>query len=595
MDWHDSMNERNLQSVTTQAVSTFSEVNFHRGNTLLKLSNTYPSLLLTIIESIQNAIDGMGTRIFVGIDLRTRRVSIADNGSGVDVFTFEKALTSVGQSIKTAGKLGRFGLGLISPLNKCESFTFTSSSIQNNRRSSTRWTFNARSIGIQHRDLTIPRQTINSLPGVYNCFKPYLTGEYAEQYRTVVNMDKVTEDKVISIMDLDELENETLSKLGNAMRRNKEPIKILVVLIDDKGLVQRREITANDFSGEKLPEIVYKDKEAGTVTITLYRAQRRSGQRRGLVSVMEANNPSSISIQDFGRQARMTKWKDDINAVISALTSGYFEGTISSSAISLSPERTKFENNVALRELYYALGLWFEEHGKSQFKNEQDASRENRYQELGLQSQERIRDFLNQPAGERIMAALHATVKFGRLGNGHVSPTSGKPNGLEPISSVRVGQGGAGVPRKPSDTPSKPKPPKAESNEGRKDRPGDTPFGTTGPRGTNRRLVRGDSQGLWYEHSDLATSSRLWEFDLELGVLTFNVRHPLWTRLDETNGKHIAKNKRWILHLQEWLTLQVLNLLVQYPDANDFDERRCIIDDQQKLYVEMFIVNGSSH
>ncbi|MFZ1300997.1 MAG: ATP-binding protein, partial [Candidatus Microsaccharimonas sp.] len=490
----------------------FSEVNFHRGNTLLRLSNTYPSLLQTVIEAIQNGIDGEATRIFVGIDMRTHRVSIADNGKGVDVFTFEKALGSVGQTIKAAGKLGRFGLGLVSPLNKCRRFTFTTSPANGTGRTSTRWTFEAQEISTHHKDLKIPRQTLNGTPGVFNVFREYLVGEFKVLYRTVVNMDRVTEDKVISIMDLDELESETLSKLGNAMRRSLKPIKILVVLLDDKGRLQRREITASDFTGEKLPPLVYQDNDAGKVTISLYRAQRRSGQRRGLVSVMEADSPSSISMHDFSRQARMMKeWKDDTKGAIAALASGYFEGSISADKITLSPERSKFENNAALHGLYSVLWLWYEEHGKSQFQNEQDVSRENRYQELGLQSQQRIKDILNQPAGERILAALHASVKFGRLGNGHSSPTSGKPDGIEPIPSVRIGQGGAGVPRKPTAVPQPPKatePPKPKE----RDRPGDTPFGATGPRGTNRRLVQGDSQGLWYEHSDLATSSRLWEF-----------------------------------------------------------------------------------
>jgi hypothetical protein len=399
----------------------------------------------------------------------------------------------------------------------------------------------------------------------------------------MVNMKGITDDKVISLMDLDELESETLSKLGNEMRRKR--VKVLVVLIDDKGRVDRREITASDFAGEKLPEVSYNDNEAGKVTISLYRAQRRSGVRRGLVSIMEANNPSSISIRDFARQARASKWKEETEAVIAALTSGYFEGTISASGIDMHPERTRFENNDALKSLYYVLGLWFEEHGKAQFKNEQNESRETRYQELGLKSQKRLLEFLHLPAGERLMATIRSTVKFGRLGDGHVTPESGRPNGPEPMPSVRVGQGGAGTPRKPSATPQPPRPVDRD-----RDRPGDTPLGTTGPRGNTRRLVRGDSQGLWYEHSDLVANSHLWELDIEMGVLTFNVRHPLWTRLDETNGKHMPRNARMIMHLQEWLTLQVLNLLVIYPDSRDFSEHRNIIDDQLRLYIEMFIV-----
>lgn len=573
--------------------SDHSEVDFHRGNVLLRLSNTYPSLLQTIIESIQNAIDGSATRIFVGIDLRERfrRVSIADNGNGVDRSTFEQALGSVGLSIKKPGKLGRFGLGLISPLNKCQSFTFTTSPLTANRRSSVRWTFKAEDIRTQHHGVSIPRESIPGMPGVSKVFKEYLVGEYAQLYRTVVNMDKITADKVISIMDLDDLAEETTSKLGNAMRRSKEPITIKVVLIDGKDRVQTREIAASDFTGEKLPEVVYNDDVAGKITIALHRAQRRSGKRAGLVSVMEANSPSSISMKDFVRQARMTSMKDELKPALFALMSGYFEGTISAENITLSPERNKFENNDALHSLHMALWVWYDEHGKAQFQDEQDASRESRYQELGLKSQQRVHDFLSQPAGERIMAALQATVKNGRLGGGHVKPGSGRVGGVEETPSVRVGQGGAGKPRIPGNAP---QPPKPGAPGPAKDRPGDKPFGVIGPRGTNRQIIRGDSLGLWYEHSVLISNSRLWEFDLEMGILTFNVKHPIWTRLDETGGKHLLKNERQIMHLQEWLTLEVLMLLVHYPDVQDFDDNRSLIDDKIKLHVEMFIAPSTT-
>jgi hypothetical protein len=60
--------------------------------------------------------------------------------------------------------------------------------------------------------------------------------------------------------------------------------------------------------------------------------------------------------------------------------------------------------------------------------------------------------------------------------------------------------------------------------------------------------------------------------------------------LDETKGKHLARNAKWIMHLQEWITLQVLHLLVQCPEPDLFEDRRAFIDDQAKLYVEMFIV-----
>lgn len=549
----------------------------------MRLANTYPSLVLTLIECIQNAIDGEAQHIFVGIDLKRRRVNVADDGVGVDVFTFERALSSVGQSIKSANKLGRFGMGLISPLNKCANFTFMSSPISENRRRSTRWQFEAKAIRAQHTEISIPREQVAALPVLSQQFAPHATGEFKQIWRTMVAMNAVTEDKVISLMDLDELESETLSKLGNVMRQRS--VVVRVVLIDGQERVQTRDITASSFSGEAFPLVRYDLEKAGGVELQLYRAPKRSGRRQGLVSVMETGNPSSISIRDFARQARMSSWSAEVEPAVAALNSGHFEGTIRADGITMHPERTKFELNDALREVYYALAQWFEDHGKLQFENEQEVSRESRYQDLGLKSQARLQEFLSHPENKRLLTVLQSAVAIGRMGDGHVTPGSGRPTGQDEAATTRVGQGGAGVARVPSGKPHSPR-----STEPGPDRPGDTPLGVMGPNGKRRRLVRGDSQGLWYEYSQLPANSHLWEFDMQQGVLTFNVRHPVWARLDETRGKHLARNAKWIMHLQEWLTLQVLLLISSYPESNDFEEHRSSVDDQIRPYVDMFIV-----
>src|SRR5690606_8141907 len=116
-----------------------------------------------------------------------------------------------------------------------------------------------------------------------------------------------------------------------------------------------------------------------------------------------------------------------------------------------------------------------------------------------------------------------------------VDPSAGKPDGFEDDPSVRVGQGGAGVKKKPGDS-------SGGSGGSRtsepKDRPGDTPLGVTGSssRGRPRQLVKGDSIGLWFQYDPLPGNSHLWEFEFERGVLIFNIRHPVWAKLDETSG-----------------------------------------------------------
>ena len=178
-------------------------------------------------------------------------------------------------------------------------------------------------------------------------------------------------------------------------------------------------------------------------------------------------------------------------------------------------------------------------------------------------------------------------VKNGRMGEGHVKPGRGKPDSLETFTTTRVGQGGAGKPRIPKPQPT---PPRVPSDTPGKDRPGDTPLGVLGPDGTRRRLVRGDSQGLWFEHTTMPGNLRLWEFDHENGVLSFNVRHTVWAMLGETNGHYTAKHDRQLMQLQEWLSFEVLSLLAQFPDKAEFDERRDLIGDRIKPYATAFIL-----
>ena len=566
-----------------------SPIDIHRGEALWSFAHTYPSLPLCLIEAMQNGIDNEATAIFVGVDLRggNRNVVIADNGLGTDRHKFETALGSVGKTVKDSEKLGKFGRGLVSPLDKCTSFTFTSQPA--GRRSALQWVFRGEEIREQHFQLNIPCKSLRALPPIGKQFDDYLDGEFVTEWRTMVRLNGVTKDKVISLVDLDDLEGQVRTKLGPAMRKNN--VVIRVVLIDADGRVQNRDINPIAFTGQQLPIIKYIDPDAGEVVFELYRAQKLGGQRKGTVSVMELAGSYPISMREFATQARGRKWSEALGPVFAALSSGYFEGIIKCKNIQLHAERTKFEYDEALMGLYVVMDTWYEEHGSNHYENEQEDSREERYQQLGLKSANHINDLLHRPEFSTLRDVLKSVVSFGRLGQGHLDPSKGQPDGIEDDSSIRSGQGGAGKKRTKRD----PKEPSGESSTREpKDRPGDTPIGATGPRGNRRQLVKGDSQGLWFEYSTLSGSMHLWEFDFERGVLTFNVRHPIWEKLDETGGKHLKKNERQILHLQEWLALQVLHLLVNFSSPVDFDQHRAFVDGQIKHYVEMFILRSPS-
>src|SRR3989344_4996736 len=65
---------------------------FHEGEALLKLAGYYPRLLDVLLESVQNCIDKDSQKIMIGVNQKSRQISIRDDGDGVSQTEFEKAL-----------------------------------------------------------------------------------------------------------------------------------------------------------------------------------------------------------------------------------------------------------------------------------------------------------------------------------------------------------------------------------------------------------------------------------------------------------------------------------------------------------------------
>lgn len=583
---HNPRQARN-QGVNQQNLNT-SEINFHRGEVLSKLSNTYRSLSHTLIEGAQNGIDAGADRIMLCIDLKRRTVIVVDNGEGTTRTKFEQALASVGHSVKSANKLGKFGLGLISPLNKCQRFYFISASP--GRKKALKWEFVQGAIKAQKDSLEIPLTELDRVPQLPKRFLEYAIDEFDVEWRTRVEMHGVTTDKVISLIDIDELARETRTKLGRGMRTNKVAIRVVLIDVNDK--VSTCDITPTSYSGEQLPVVTVDDyPETGRVEFELYRADKVGGKRSGEVSVMAAGTNYPITMREFAIQARRRQYADVISDSLSVLSSGYFEGVITCEKIELHPERSQFEFTDALQFLYFVIEEWYEQHGQAHYQVEQERSQDERYQETALKVADRLRQFLNPQDHDTLWSGLLSAVEFGRLGTGHLDPNGRHGKGPEDTPTIRSGQGGAGGTKtRGSGSGSG----GGERKRDPKHRPGDVPVGAQGPGGTRRTVIKGDSKGLWFGFEQLPGNSKLWEFDRTMGILAINTRHPLWHRLDDTNGKHLKKNAKWIQQLLEWLAFEVLHLLVQFPDADEFELNRSIIDDKVKNYVEMFIVPTGS-
>ncbi len=95
---------------------------------------------------------------------------------------------------------------------------------------------------------------------------------------------------------------------------------------------------------------------------------------------------------------------------------------------------------------------------------------------------------------------------------------------------------------------------------------------------------------ITFAYEMLYGSSRLWEYDADTGVLTFNIRHPLWAKVDETEGKHLARHDQQVMRLQEWLAFKVLKLLAKHDEDTSFELRRIPIDEEVGDYIELFVL-----
>lgn len=551
-----------------------SEIDFHRGQALLSFCTRYPSLMKTLLEMIQNGIDNEASAIFVGVDLDRRQVIVADNGVGTTLDKFEEALRSVAKSVKRPGKLGRFGIGLVSPIDKCDTYAF--SSVPAGQKHGLTWTFREEDIQDQHDKLVIPRKPTPNLPKVGGKFAEYQTGPFKTQYRTHIKLSGVTRDKQISLVDIDAFESEIHQNFGTAML--KYGVHVRVVLINE-GEQSVRDIDPEPFKGEPFEVITYRDSAAGQVEIELYRAPRQRGQRSGKTTVMMFDDDFGVPMSAFARQARfaslnekgeVTVW-DFVRDAVTVLDSGFFEGNIKCQHIELNADRTSFVYNDALHGLYVVLSNWYDEHGQKLYEAEREEDDRNRYERLGAASLEKLKELLQNSLWK----------KFGRPtpepdGTEEAEETTDDEGGEKPGTRGGDGTGGGGEPRGGS----------GEGKHPTKPRPGGS--GDSGDK--SRASVHGASQGLSFSYDELPGNMRLWEFDFQTGTLILNIRHPVWVKLDETKGKHTARNDKWIMHLQEWLALELLNLLVSYSSAEDLEANRELIDRRIDPYVEIFIL-----
>lgn len=517
---------------TAAAIHEKSTIKFHEGLVLVRLAGTYATIERVILESVQNAIDSNASFVWVTINQKKKAISVRDNGSGASPKKFQEALHSVAYSIKDNEALGQFGLGLISPIGKCEYFTFTSSPKDTTANTMFyRWTFNTKEIAAQSSIDGIPKETVPEL--TFSHLQLSLKNRIVVNWRTEVMMHGITTDRVVNRVSLDDLSSAIRDRFSAAMKR--KGTIVFLKLVSSKGEAQSQEVTAVEFLGDKLPVKKYEGKNSGVTTLNFFLAPKTKQGRKGKVLVGIKGNDYRIGITDFVESSRALLHPETIDI----LCSGTFEGCVISEGCELHPGRRSFIENEGLLEFCIHLDRWAQEIGTDLVLNLGDRLREERYQALGIKSMRLIEDMLKLPKFEPLMNVVKM-FKVGTIGTGHFE--MGRVGKQQEQSAITT-MGGLSKPNRAERRRKKfGKPillPKT-------DHPGHTPFTVGGPEGKRRRFVRGHSTGLQFSYEEMPGRNDLWDLDVKYGVLRFNTRHPLWEQAEKKDSvlirfqEHIA-------------------------------------------------------
>ena len=512
-----------------------SRIQFHQGEALIRTAGTYGLLFEVVMEAVQNGLDANATTITVIINKRKRTITVQDDGAGVTPAEFEAGLCSVCSSKKGEGKIGRFGIGLISPLGKCAEFTFTSHR-KNSRDQYIQWTFETESVRQQDTDLTIPNQILKNV--MFGKPEKSTRDVTLVDWSTQVLINGYTKDRHISnITSAEAVANGIVDRYGVIMRKLKA--KVTVHIIDEDGKEDVKVAIPKLYSGKKLPEITL-DTDGGKAVFRIYLTRKTDKGMKGKVSVGEMDDVFRFSFKEFARAVSSFISRE----VIDDLTSGVFEGEILTGGAKLHEDRKRFVENEALVGFCVAIEEWHTKHGKKHLSDVREMRTEERYQNLGLRSLQNLEDIFKSSPFARLFGEVLESFKRGTVGSGHLEPDDASVVGIQGDRSlsVRAGKSGGGNGSNSSGS--------TEKSEPEKDKPAHHPLSVIGPRGQQRTIVKNDSMGLQFAHYVMEGSDKLWELNTRQGILAFNVRHPTWVECES--------NDILLMQLQEVVALQAL-------------------------------------
>lgn len=529
---------------------------FSYGNTLLQIAGMYPTLHDSVLELVQNSIDADADNINISLDYHRRSCVYSDDGNGTTREKFEESLRRICLSVKDADKMGRYGMGNVSPVGKCDIYTFTSTPKENPRGYHC-WTFDTEEIR-QHRETgSIPVAVVSDLR-----FDRTGKTKGGIPWRTLIKMKGLIKDRTITRVNIITLKEAILDRYGAKMKQIGTIVTIRITETNKKTVLEK--FRAEEYEGKKLPLKYYRNTDVGQTVMQLYLANKIAGNHKGKVVIGEIGNPFRIPFQQFARYASEYLGPETIKD----LNSGIFEGEILGEKIIIAPSRKHFLLNDALVGFCIVIEEWHKKVGAAYVAEIREEAQDERYQRLGLRSLRFIEELLNH--GE--FSHLRDVVKSfsqGTIGTNHFEK---RVQGLQPHGSVSI-QGEDGKEKKGGEIKTF-SPPQTEHL-------GHTPLTSAGPQGKRRAVVKGNSIGLQYVFADMQRDGKLWELDKVAGTLTFNTRNTTWHQCEV--------DEKVLMRFQEIITIEALTLET-VPE--ELKERHRRLADEKLTVVAFWLLKG---
>lgn len=513
----------------------------HLGGALELAASKYPTLFRTIKEGVQNALDAMAQSITIEIDQRRHVIEIKDNGNGVEIGRMRMALGSVCRSIKAKGELGRFGLGLMAPLDKCTRWTFTTVA-PGETKGYHEWVFNPEEIRRESDQLHL-EPLLRDIKQVEHPADAREDWGWVT-WRSRLRIEGYKKDRQFRLLNLVDLEVGILDDFNEKMRKLQTMVTIRITT--ETGEKLTRSFSARAFTGKLIDEGSVSGTDCKQTLFRLYLAPQTAKGRQGRVVVGIIGDDVRISFDRFA--ATTQALGQDPNEyldkdTVKGLSSGVFEGEILGSDLDLLQERTGFSEDAALADFCLALNQRYAEKHAKHAEEARESKEDHRFQRLGLKSLNVIEQFMRQvPELEDLLNSF----KRGNIGRGHTELSKrlqvGETTGPELALVSR---------RNPSSAPSGP-----STGDPKRERKSHHPFTVAGPEGRVRTLVSKGSTGLTLAFSVMYGSNKVAVLRKDIGRLTINTAHPYF---DE-----VKRDDRTLMQYVEYVGIQT-SLLHTYP------------------------------